>query len=179
MNQPQPPKPPPGWHDDGIGLRWWDGEAWTDIRPPSRGASQVKAGHPAGWYDQDDGRQRFFNGTDWTEAYQDPVRRRSRTEPRWWRTNRGVIVLLVALAAVLLLYQWLRTDEAAYEAGREWGREWSRVVVTASGDSQTPESLGFHCAQGYSSSGADHLDEYDWIEGCEAAYRETVREAGL
>jgi hypothetical protein len=47
MDEPAPPLPPPGWHDDPndpSSLRYWDGTAWTDHRapkpaaPPSGGA---------------------------------------------------------------------------------------------------------------------------------------------
>lgn len=183
MSTTPPPNAAAGWYDDGHGQRWWDGQAWTDIRPPSTDtADQPQTGdalpadaRPAGWYDQDDGRQRYFDGADWTEAYQKP----SATKPRWWRTNWGVIGILVVVGAALTVYASTVTDEASYEAGREWGREWGLVVVTASGDSHDSRSVNVVCASAYyRADERDDLDKDDWIDGCLAGYQDALRDGG-
>lgn len=53
--------PPPGSYADGVtvGLRWWDGTAWTEHR-------QALPTIPAGWYDDRTGSVRWWGGRNWT-----------------------------------------------------------------------------------------------------------------
>ncbi|WP_174521414.1 DUF2510 domain-containing protein [Microbacterium paraoxydans] len=53
--------PSPGWYNDGesVGLRWWNGAAWTEHR-------QAPPAIPAGWYDDRAGFVRWWDGTGWT-----------------------------------------------------------------------------------------------------------------
>ncbi|WP_082749923.1 DUF2510 domain-containing protein [Microbacterium paraoxydans] len=56
-----PTMPSPGWYNDGesVGLRWWNGAAWTEHR-------QAPPAIPAGWYDDRAGFVRWWDGTGWT-----------------------------------------------------------------------------------------------------------------
>jgi hypothetical protein len=39
MTDPAPPKTPAGWYPEGVnGMRYWDGDAWTDHRAPATAA---------------------------------------------------------------------------------------------------------------------------------------------
>lgn len=52
------PAAPPGWYDDGSGLRrWWDGTAWSE---------RYEQKPPPGWYPFDPQRQRYWDGQAWT-----------------------------------------------------------------------------------------------------------------
>lgn len=57
-----PMMPSPGWYTDGasVGLRWWNGTAWTEHRQAASPAI------PAGWYDDGAGSVRWWDGTGWT-----------------------------------------------------------------------------------------------------------------
>ncbi|MGA5646289.1 MULTISPECIES: DUF2510 domain-containing protein [unclassified Microbacterium] len=56
-----PMMPSAGWYTDGasVGLRWWNGAAWTEHR-------QSAPTIPAGWYDDRVGSIRWWDGTGWT-----------------------------------------------------------------------------------------------------------------
>lgn len=62
VNGTTPIMPSPGWYNDGasVGLRWWNGTAWTEHRQASSSAI------PAGWYDDKAGSVRWWDGMGWT-----------------------------------------------------------------------------------------------------------------
>lgn len=114
-----------GWHEDPTGRfeqRWFDGRRWTkrvrvgdaeaidtsgvgnDLQPPVE-----REGPPPGWRPDPDepGRERFFDGHDWSAATRDdarsdpPGRKRDRPIPRVLLV--GLTVGAVALGVILLL----------------------------------------------------------------------------
>jgi|GEM_PF-2301099 Host cell surface-exposed lipoprotein./Protein of unknown function (DUF2510). len=51
---------------------------------------------PAGWYPAEDGRQRWWNGQEWTDSYQPaPQPRKKRTAPLWAAITAAAVALLV------------------------------------------------------------------------------------
>lgn len=179
MNQPQPPKPPAGWHDDGTGLRWWDGQAWTDIRPPSTGASERASDddmpatddRAAGWYDQDDGRQRYFDGAEWTEAYQKPRRVPRPPKPaRPW--VRVAFWGVVGVAIVALLASAFREDIEPTERSEAWqsGEAVGRNMGNNTPFQDRERGDGVRELCNYKMV-AGQQDEEAWLAGCASGYR--------
>lgn len=153
---------PAGWYpnpyDTSVEL-YWDGDDWTSSSRPAGGTSTeppaaapveevaeaaveapaaALATTPAGWYDDGSGRQRWWDGTIWTDSYQDvpaaPVAqdppspaapaKPARPRPRWFTPaliGGGAVLAIgaVILGAVLLQPRYPSTaplDSAALDA---------------------------------------------------------------